>query len=70
MNFSRFPILSEGMFIKISLVLFFGVLIMFGYGYIHNIINLYHSTQGFCGKTIVQYLGVVFPPLGALLGWL
>jgi hypothetical protein len=69
MNFGRFPILSEGVFIKISLVLFFGTLIMCGYGYIHNIVNLYQSTQGFCGKTIVQYLGIVFPPLGVVLGW-
>jgi uncharacterized oligopeptide transporter (OPT) family protein len=59
-------------FAQISVLFIFivaiaSVLIASFYGYIHNIVNLYHSPMS--GKCIVQYLGIVFPPLGVLLGW-
>jgi hypothetical protein len=46
-----------------------GFAILFVYGYIINIVDLAHATS-FSGLVVLRTIGILFMPLGAILGYL
>jgi Co/Zn/Cd efflux system component len=47
-------------------IVFLGV---FWYGYISNIISLFSDGFTATGETIVRALGIIVPPVGAIVGY-
>jgi uncharacterized membrane protein (DUF485 family) len=50
------------------LVFYVAIIIAVGWGWILNILQVVHSTV-FSGLLLARVLGLIFPPLGAILGW-
>ena len=52
--------------IIIVLLVFFG-----GYGWVENIIKLYHSTfTPLTGQIVLRAIGTFLPPVGAIMGYM
>jgi len=64
MNYRTFKKFSFG---AIAVMLLLGLL--FAYGWVVNIIYLFHMSTVMNGEGAVRIAGIFVPPLGAIMGW-
>ena len=63
---------SGATLIELVLVLFYLSILGFGgYGWIHNLVTLFHSTlSSFTGEIILRIVGIFVFPVGMVMGYL
>ena len=61
---------SKEIGVSLAAVALFAVIIAAIYGYIANIVALFHSTGDITGQFILRIVGIFIAPLGSILGFL
>lgn len=61
---------SEDIGKSLAALVMLGLVIAAIYGYIANIVSLFHSTGDITGQFILRIVGIFIAPLGSILGFL
>jgi len=69
-NFSKKNSLLDILVAIIAVIVVGGAIGGVVYGYVENIIVLYHTTLAFTAPCILRVVGIFVPPLGVVMGYI